>query len=218
MRTEQNEFFPTDETPKKPPRKKLEYTPDFLKFYENTYPRKEGKQAAMKAWAKLSEDDRRAAQADVEKRNRFKAWASNKTMVKLPATYLNGAHWEDDWMSTFESAKKSDENKPNTGPMEYVPREVFTLPPLQAQACKLFLGYCSLTLGKCNDVDMLKARDDCIKLVGRSLMEDIKSKDKGLRDEAIRSFSLDLLSRWDRINERNIAEQVIAHIEAQPAT
>lgn len=93
----------------------MKYEQDYLDFYE-VYPRHEGKADGQKAWNSLSESDKAAAKADVGKRNRAYAWSSNKKLVALPATYLRGARFEDDWQSTLESSRKGDD-LPNTGPL-----------------------------------------------------------------------------------------------------
>ncbi len=69
-------------------------------FWE-IYPRKIGKQAAIKAWNGLSLEDRRAAYKSAKVRTE-----QDKTWIKLmvdgdfklhPSTFLNGRRWEDEW-------------------------------------------------------------------------------------------------------------------------
>ena len=91
----------------------MKYDDDYLAFYE-VYPRHEGKADGQKAWAGLSEGDKKAAKADVEKRKRMGAYSSNKKLIQLPASYLRAARWEDDWMTTLDSSRKGDD-LPNTG-------------------------------------------------------------------------------------------------------
>lgn len=93
-----------------------EYTDDFIKFYD-VYPRHEGKRDGFKAWKTMPLAAQSAALADVEKRNRHNAWSKNRKLVPLPATYLRGARYEDDWFSTFKS--EQNEDKPNTGQVDY---------------------------------------------------------------------------------------------------
>lgn len=99
-----------------------DYTADYLAFYD-AYPRHEGKQDGFKAWRGLPQGSKVAALADVEKRNRHNAWSSNKKLVPLPATFLRGARWEDDWQSTQTSSSANRDGKPNSGPVQYRPLE-----------------------------------------------------------------------------------------------
>lgn len=93
-----------------------DYTESYLAFYD-AYPRHEGKRDGFKAWKGMPLASQQVALADVEKRNRHNAWSKNKKLVPLPATYLRGARYEDDWFATFKS--EQNEDKPNTGQVEY---------------------------------------------------------------------------------------------------
>lgn len=93
----------------------MSYDPDYLDFYES-YPRHEGKADGQKAWNGLSDGDKAAAKADVDKRKRNFAYSSNKKLIQLPASYLRAQRWEDDWQATLDSSRKGDD-LPNTGPL-----------------------------------------------------------------------------------------------------
>ena len=56
------------------------------------YERKQGRQAALKAWQRLSESDRAAAKARAKS---FCAEITDKQFVPHASTYLNGRRWED---------------------------------------------------------------------------------------------------------------------------
>ena len=60
-------------------------------FWPN-YPRKEGKQAARKAYRNLSKKERGLANADILVRE----FPSEKRFIPLPATYIHGKRWEDE--------------------------------------------------------------------------------------------------------------------------
>lgn len=62
----------------------------FARFWA-VYARKEGKQAAAKAWTRLSDEDR----AEAEKRAKSFCAARDPAYLPHPATYLNGRRWED---------------------------------------------------------------------------------------------------------------------------
>ncbi len=65
-------------------------------FWE-IWPKKVAKEAARKAWKKLSAKDRVAAIKDVEQRRDCEEWAKNNYQFCLnPATYLNGKRWNDE--------------------------------------------------------------------------------------------------------------------------
>lgn len=71
---------------------------DFTVWFD-AYGKKVGKAVAMKAWSKLSKEDRDAALDDIVIRKRKMAdpsW-SNGQYQPNPATYLNQRRWEDEW-------------------------------------------------------------------------------------------------------------------------
>jgi hypothetical protein len=63
----------------------------FVDFWEK-YPRKKDKKAAQRAWSKLSKKSRELALSDIL--TRFDGKDVN--YLPYPATYLNGARWEDE--------------------------------------------------------------------------------------------------------------------------
>jgi len=73
------------------------YTQEFEDFW-SSYPRKEGKAPAFKAWKRLSARDRSAAAADVPKRTTCHSqWLKdNGQFIPHAATYLNQRRWEDE--------------------------------------------------------------------------------------------------------------------------
>lgn len=74
-----------------------EYTDNFERFWQ-AYPkrngRKVGKRPANNQWIKLTADERRAAFADVEKRNRQQGWGK---YIRDAQRYLRDHGWEDEW-------------------------------------------------------------------------------------------------------------------------
>jgi hypothetical protein len=74
------------------------YPADFQKFW-NSFPRKDGKREALKAWKKLTPGEKAAVLADVPLRVTHN-WAGRET-EKIPhaSTYLNQHRWEDDIMA-----------------------------------------------------------------------------------------------------------------------
>lgn len=82
----------------------FEYPTDFQKFW-NSFPRKDGKREALKAWQKLTGGEKAAALADVPSRVKNN-WAGRET-EKIPhaSTYLNQRRWEDDIMANRIVAK-----------------------------------------------------------------------------------------------------------------
>jgi len=71
------------------------YSGDFEEFW-HTFPRKDGKREALKAWKKLTGAEKASAITDVPRRTEAN-WAGRDT-DKIPhaATYLNQRRWEDD--------------------------------------------------------------------------------------------------------------------------
>jgi 3-polyprenyl-4-hydroxybenzoate decarboxylase len=74
-------------------RKDVDRFSDFWKLY----PRKVGKLAAEKAWARLKPADRQAVLDDLPRRTASRAWTKDGgEFIQHPATYLNGRRWEDE--------------------------------------------------------------------------------------------------------------------------
>lgn len=91
------------------PRKsaKSVFTDGFDEFWA-VYPKKDAKQAAIKAWNKLKPDDELKQNIiDSVRRNIDGKWKdSERRYIPNPATYLNGARWED------ESATDTQDEEP----------------------------------------------------------------------------------------------------------
>jgi hypothetical protein len=81
----------------------FKYPADFQKFWDS-FPRKDGKREALRAWQKLTRGEKTAALADVPSRV-VHNWAGRET-EKIPhaSTYLNQHRWEDDIMTNLIGA------------------------------------------------------------------------------------------------------------------
>ena len=83
------------------------YTSDFLSFY-NSYPRKIAKAAAWKAWQKMNgqRPDLEIILDAIKKQSQSDSWKKdNGQFIPHPATWLNGARWEDDTTQGPEDKK-----------------------------------------------------------------------------------------------------------------
>ena len=70
---------------------------DFAAFWQN-YPKKDGRQAAQKAWAKIAptDDTQRTIAADIQRRSQSSQWLKDGgQFIPMASTYLNGRRWED---------------------------------------------------------------------------------------------------------------------------
>lgn len=91
--------------------KEILETPEFVKFY-NAYPNKKARPMACKAWNRLTPADQKKAMEALGKHSGY--WKYNKTakhLIPHPATWLNGARWEDDlgeWVKTLDELKKDE--------------------------------------------------------------------------------------------------------------
>jgi hypothetical protein len=77
----------------------------FDDFY-TLYPRREAKQAAIKAWGKLPESSRMLAIEAIP--NHVQQWAKEgrqRQFIPLPASWLNGGRYEDELESGLPEAK-----------------------------------------------------------------------------------------------------------------
>jgi hypothetical protein len=82
---------------------------DFANFWQ-AYPRKDAKQAALKAWQKIAPDDdaQRAMAADLERRKQSSQWLKDGgQFIPMPATYLNGRRWEDGFVERPRLAERT---------------------------------------------------------------------------------------------------------------
>ena len=80
-----------------------DYTENFERFWK-VYParngRKNGKKPAFGQWKKLTADQKRAAYADVEKRNRQQGWGK---YIRDALRYLRDHGWDDEWTGAQET-------------------------------------------------------------------------------------------------------------------
>lgn len=68
----------------------------FASFW-NAYPKKKGKEAAVKAWAKVPADAHEFILASLAKQSQSKEWTKEEGQyIPLPATWINGKRWQDD--------------------------------------------------------------------------------------------------------------------------
>lgn len=181
----------------------------FDKFWE-AYPRKVGKKAAVKAFAKFDEAKQRAAIADVEKRTRMRAWSGNKKLIPHAATFLNGERWEDDWQAELKVER---DDLPNTGPVAMpepkVPEREFTLPEVRINKAFRDWLFCA---GGVDDVKpALREKADVMENCVPAFREDI---DAGVMTRERASFEIvDLfLNRLDHAYGRSLRESVWAHM------
>jgi len=145
----------------------IKYTDDYLEFYE-AYPRHEGKAEGQKAWDRLDMIDRKAALADVEKRNRHKAWSADLRRVQMPGPFLNQRRWEDDWLSTLETRNRDDDKTHRTPTKEYKPVDAGPELPWPEQMIHRNGMYYIMCAGK-------SITDDCdgMRAIKREIIRDV---------------------------------------------
>lgn len=77
-------------------RRAFVYPEDFEGFYSN-YPRKVGKGAALRAWSKLTANDRLLAQAAIANQEKWPCFSeAPPDKQPHPSTWLNARRWEDE--------------------------------------------------------------------------------------------------------------------------
>lgn len=77
---------------------KPKYTAKFEQWWE-AYPRKTAKFKAFQSWQSHVDENETALAviADTEKRGRMRFWATDKSKIPMPTTFLNQHRWEDEW-------------------------------------------------------------------------------------------------------------------------
>lgn len=63
-------------------------------LFWKSYPRKDGRKAAIRAWAKLSVEDGQAAVAGLERAKKSEQW--QRGVIPHASTWLNGERWKDE--------------------------------------------------------------------------------------------------------------------------
>lgn len=178
-----------------------DYTDNFERAW-NVYPKRDGqrrgKAPAFKKWQALSADDKRAAFADIEKRNRYKLWG--KYIVDM-SRYLNERRWEDE--------------------VEVPQQQLFAPPEAKQPEVKLtwwekLLGrlWFAYTVGTMRPVPepdvkaALKIRSDVLRDVTPAFDEDIEAEVTSKRQAAIDVAKL-FLAQLDDAYGRSDAERVL---------
>lgn len=126
-------------TTKKNRRARGEYSEPFVAWY-TIYPRHEKKQDAQDAWdqADLDNDDstRSVLMAVTQKRNRMRAWPRTIKTTPLPATFLRGRQWEDEF-DHYAKEREDGNGRPvfqSQGPVIAPPPATKLTPPTIWQA------------------------------------------------------------------------------------
>lgn len=85
--------------------------PEGFESFWSAYPKKTAKQQALKAWQKLSPDEKLTAAilSSLERQKKCDQWTKdNGRYIPYPATWLNGRRWEDDMQTVKESQSSFD--------------------------------------------------------------------------------------------------------------
>lgn len=95
---ERGSAITTTEPPIEPPsNQKLSAPSDRFDEFWSAYPKREAKPDARKAWAKVRPSEVDAILADLAARAAHPAVWNEIKFVPLPATYIRGRRWEDEW-------------------------------------------------------------------------------------------------------------------------
>lgn len=101
--------------------------PGFDEFW-TTYPRREGKKDAMKAWAHMTEEQKFSARASIPIHVRFwKLSGRERHYIPLPATWLRGERWSDEL--EMPQSKAENEWWRSTAGIEAKAKEMGMWPP-----------------------------------------------------------------------------------------
>ena len=88
-----------------------------------TYPRREAKKDAMKAWAQIGADVDEALQMRILDNLATRPWPRDRRYIPLPATYLRGARYEDELVPAGQVAPEPPANRwqPTANPTRLIP-------------------------------------------------------------------------------------------------
>ena len=191
------------------------YSEDYLIFYA-AYPRKEGKRDGQKAWNGMPLGAKQAALADVEKRTRHKAWSSNLKVVPLPGTYLRGCRWEDSWFDTHKSSSEAGQQKPNSGPVDFVPRDnLGEYSNWQAFANRLFFRYIHVSGGLSAD-QLTQAIAVKNRVVSQNSAAFDEESELGNRKEAVWTFANLLIDHFDELTGLSLKGRILSEGRHEP--
>lgn len=173
------------------------YTESFLEFYA-AYPRHVGKREGAKAWAKLTEDQHKAALADVQKRTRMSWWSSEPKKIAHCATYLNQHRFEDEWLDDFKIRHEASPQAPS--------RTTYEEPEVQLgffQRAANRLAFVWLTCA--GGVECVEALTE----IKRTTLREVRGV---VHDEPAVLAEL-LLDRLDKAYGRGLKDQVMRHVD-----
>ena len=177
----------------------MKYSEDYLEFYD-AYPRHEGKAEGQKAWQSLSVSEQAAALADVRKRKRLGAYSSNKKLIQLPASYLRAARWDDSWEETLESSRKGDDERPNSGVVNFTPTKLRDISWQERMFNRLFRSYCFVAGG-------LPESDTALKIKREMMRSDVPAM--GDDEESVTTLAELFVSRLDHDYGLNLKHKAL---------
>jgi len=177
-----------------------DYTPEYQAFWE-AYPkrdgRKQGKKPGFAQWQKLSVAERRAAQVDVDKRNRQGGWGK---YIRDAERYIRHRGWEDEW---------SPERSPAAVRRSEPPEPEYDCDKWTALANRLLIRYVRHARGLSESelALALEVRDQVVAKLSGPLDEEIA--ETGKSHDSVMTFSKQFLSDLDHSLGRKIRGRII---------
>jgi len=178
-----------------------DYTPEYEAFWE-AYPkrdgRKQGKKPGFAQWQKLSAAEKRAAQVDVEKRNRQGGWGK---YIRDAERYIRHRGWEDEWSPERSPAASARRSEPL--PPEYDCDRWTQL------GNRLLIRYVRHARGLSEPelASALEIRDRVVAALSGALDEEIE--ETGKSHDSVMTFAKQFLSDLDNFTGRALRFRII---------
>jgi len=178
-----------------------DYTDDYERLW-SAYParngKKQGKKPGFAQWQRLTADEKRAAIADVEKRNRMGGWGK---FIRDCERYLRHKGWEDEWTPERATATQPSRRMPDP--------PAYECDKWTALGNRLLFRYIRHARGL-SEPDLAAAiatRENVVQRLSAALDEEIQ--DTGEQHDSVMTFAKVFLTDLDNLLHRRLRGRII---------
>lgn len=186
---------------------------DVFNLWWAAYPRKTAKFKAFQSWNKhVDPNVANVVIADTEKRNRMRFWATDKSKIPMPTTFLNQRRWEDEWEDEVKTRGK--ETVATYRPMPEAKVDDTPLMSAWAMMCNRLMRNYLLKCGGFTDAmlsALMREKNKTLAEIEPVIGEEMELADdkKAAKIEMAFVLADTLLSRFDSITGRTMKPAVI---------